>query len=290
MLPAFLVEFAFYLVIGFPAARKAFDRLGSRPFRASLLFASALLPYLIAGITTHNFHITALLTLAAVCFAAAFWYAWIRPAPIVDILFLALLAAVYLGKIFDPIYGQPAAHVPLAILGQLMWIRLNIMAVLSLRGIEEMHLSFVPTWRELRIGALFYLVFLPVAAALAYLVHFAAFRAPELIWWKLALLIVGSFLAWLWVVALFEEFFFRGFLLVTMGRWMKNETAGLIASSIVFGLAHLFFRKFPNWRFAVVAAVAGIFYGLAFLRARSVRAGMVTHALVVVTWRVFFNA
>jgi membrane protease YdiL (CAAX protease family) len=51
---------------------------------------------------------------------------------------------------------------------------------------------------------------------------------------------------------------------------------------------HLPFRQFPNWRFAILAGVAGIFYGLAFLKAKSVRASMVTHALLVTTWRVFF--
>jgi membrane protease YdiL (CAAX protease family) len=46
-------------------------------------------------------------------------------------------------------------------------------------------------------------------------------------------------------------------------------------------------RAFPNWRFALLAAVAGVFYELAFRRARSIRASMVTHALVVTTWRVY---
>jgi membrane protease YdiL (CAAX protease family) len=63
---------------------------------------------------------------------------------------------------------------------------------------------------------------------------------------------------------------------------------GLIAASILFGAVHLMYRQFPNWRFAVVGGASGIFYGLAFLKAKSVRASMVTHALVVATWRVFF--
>ena len=40
---------------------------------------------------------------------------------------------------------------------------------------------------------------------------------------------------------------------------------------------------------AIVAGIAGVFYGIAFLQAKSVRASMVTHALVVTTWRVFFT-
>ena len=60
-------------------------------------------------------------------------------------------------------------------------------------------------------------------------------------------------------------------------------------TSLLFGAAHLWFRDFPNWRMAAVAAVAGVFYGLAFRQAKSIRASMVTHALTVTAWRVFFS-
>jgi membrane protease YdiL (CAAX protease family) len=39
----------------------------------------------------------------------------------------------------------------------------------------------------------------------------------------------------------------------------------------------------------MMAAVAGVFYGRAYLNARSVKAAMVTHALVNTAWRVFFS-
>ncbi|HYL73312.1 MAG TPA: CPBP family intramembrane glutamic endopeptidase [Bryobacteraceae bacterium] len=288
VLPAFLVEFGFYLVLGFPRVRAAFDGLGSKPLRAALLTASAILPYLILSVLLGTFHFTALATLAAAAFAVSFWYAWIRGSMPADILFLALLAVVYLSKIFDPIYGQPAPHMQLSILGKLMWIRVSILAVLSLRPMEDSHLGFVPTLRECRIGALYYLFFLPVGAGIAYLVKFAHYRPPELVWWKAALLVVATIAAFLWVVALFEEFFFRAFLQQLLIRTLHSQVVGLIAASILFGAAHLMYRQFPNWRFAVVGGVSGIFYGLAFLKAKSVRASMVTHALVVATWRVFF--
>jgi membrane protease YdiL (CAAX protease family) len=56
---------------------------------------------------------------------------------------------------------------------------------------------------------------------------------------------------------------------------------------VVFGLVHLWFREFPNWQFAVIAGVAGVFYGLAYVASGGIRAAMVTHALVVATWRTF---
>ena len=290
VLPAFLIEFAFYLAPGFSAVRKAFDRTGSKPVRAVLLAASGVIPYLIESIGTGTFRFSALLSLLAVVLVASFWYAWIRPGIPADLLFLAFMAAVYLSKLFEQIYVHPAPRVALEILGRLMWIRIGLMAVLSLRSMEDARFGFVPTTKEWRTGVRLYLFFLPVGAAIAYLLHFAHFRPPALEWWKFALLVVGTFLAFLWVVGLAEEFFFRAFLQQLLARGVRSDTIGLIIASLLFGLAHLAFRPFPNWRFAIIASVAGVFYGLAFLEARSVRASMVTHALVVTTWRVFFTA
>ena len=289
VLPAFLLEAVFYLMPGFEEVRRAFDRLGGKPLRAALLTVSAVIPYLVEAPRTGTFRLASFVALLAVVLAAAFWYAWIRPGLAADLLFLALIAAVYLSKLFTQIYGQPAPHVQLAILGQLMWIRLGIMAVFSLRSIPDPRFGFIPTRSEWRIGILYYLIFLPVGGAIAYLVGFARFHAPAMEWWKLALLAPATFLAFLWVVALFEEFFFRAFLLRVLAGTLGSETAGLAVASVLFGLAHVNFRhNFPNWRFAIVGGVSGVFYGLAFLKVRSVRAAMVTHALVVATWRLFF--
>lgn len=289
VLPAFLVEFAFYLGIGFAAVRRAFDGLGSKPFRAALLAASAVIPYLIESTLLGTFSVSSFLLLLAMVSAASFWYVWISRGMPADLLFLALLGAVYLSKSFDRIYGQPAHHVALGILGKLMWIRVAIMAILSLRSVEESNrFGFVPTAREWGVGALHYLYFLPVGVALGYALRFASFHLPEFEWWKIVLLAIGTFLGFLWVVGLSEEFFFRGFLQRLLARGFHSEVMGLIVASIIFGLAHLPFRQFPNWRFAILAGAAGIFYGLAFLKANSVRASMVTHALLVTTWRVFF--
>ena len=289
VLPAFLIEAIFYLMPGFEEVRRAFDRLGGKPLRAALLTASAVIPYLVEAPRTGTFRLVSFVALIAVVLAAAFWYAWIRPGIAADLLFLALIAAVYLkSKLFEQIYGQPAPHAQLAILGRLMWIRLGIMAVFSLRSIPDPRFGFVPTRSEWRVGFLYYLFFLPVGGAIAYLVRFAKFHPPAMEWWKLGLLAPATFLAFLWVVALFEEFFFRAFLQRLLATALGSEIAGLAIASVLFGLAHLKFRNFPNWRFAIVGGVSGIFYGLAFLKARSVRAAMVTHALVVTTWRLFF--
>jgi uncharacterized protein len=287
--PAFLVEIAFYLAPGFPAVRKTFDVLGSKLLRAALLSASALLPYLMVTSRTGSFGAIHFVELTAAILIAAFWYAWAPRGLAWDLLFLGFMAAVYLSRQFDPIYGHPAPHVALGILGQLMWIRLGLMAVLSLRPLDDARLGFVPSREEWRVGVQHYLYFLPVGAALGYWERFARFHPQAMDWWKFLALLVATFAGVLWVVALAEEFFFRAFLQQLLARRLHSETFGLLAASVLFGLAHLPFRKFPNWRAASIAGVLGLFCGLALIKARSVKASMVTHALVVTTWRMFFT-
>ena len=59
LIPAFMVELALYLVPGFPSARNAFDALGSKPVRASLLAAGGVIPYLIEALRVRAFHAAA---------------------------------------------------------------------------------------------------------------------------------------------------------------------------------------------------------------------------------------
>ena len=129
--------------------------------RAALLTASGVLPYLIESFRTRTFHLVSFVELLALVLVAAFWYVWVRRSMLVDFLFLGFMAAVYLSRPFEHIYGQPAPHVPLAILGQLMWIRLGLMAVLSLRSLDDARFGFFPTSEEWRIGVQHFLFFLP---------------------------------------------------------------------------------------------------------------------------------
>jgi membrane protease YdiL (CAAX protease family) len=103
------------------------------------------------------------------------------------------------------------------------------------------------------------------------------------------LLMAATFLGVLWILAVAEEFFFRGVIQQFLARLLGSDRAGLAIASVIFGLAHLGYREFPNWRFALLATVAGVFYGRAYLQAQSIRAAMVTHALVVTVWKTFLT-
>ena len=87
------------------------------------------------------------------------------------------------------------------------------------------------------------------------------------------------------MLALAEEFLARGLLQQWISDWTGRRNLALILASTVFGFCHLWYGGFPNWKFAIAAAVAGLFYGKAYIEAGGIRAAMVTHALVVTTWR-----
>jgi uncharacterized protein len=288
VVPAFLLEIAFYLAPGFHSVRERFDAIVSKPRRAALLVASGALPWLFAGLRGHAFRFLSWIELVGLLAIAAFWYVWLRRGMLADFLFLAYVAGVYLWRPFERFYGRLTPHVSLGILGQLAWIHVGLMAVLSLRALDDAHFGFLPTREEWRIGARHYAYFLPVGAALVYVVQLGQFHFHPRAWGAFLALLVVTFLGILWVVSLAEEFFFRAFLQRAIERGTHSQVIGLIAASVLFGLAHLPFRGFPNWRLAVVATALGFFCGLALLRARSVRASMVTHALVATTWRMFF--
>jgi hypothetical protein len=286
---AFLMEIALYLLPGFDAARAwLMERYGKWTL-ACLLVASAVAPYAVYSAPAGLFRWQSCAVLAALAIVAALWFVVLPRHPLADALFLVLVGAVVLGQVFPAVYASPLGRTRIDVLGDLMWRRLAILAVLFFRPLEGVGFGFLPRKRDWLVGVREFLFFLPLAVVLALALDLARFQPVRGEWWKVAGVAVGTFLGMLWVVALFEEFLFRGLLQQWLGEWMKSTTAGLIAASLIFGAVHLPFRAFPNWKFAILAAVAGVFYGRAFQKAGNIRAAMATHALVNTTWRMLFN-
>ena len=286
---AFLWEASFYLIPGFPSVLKGLEERWRPTGLALWLPASAVVPYCVYTLPTGTFRWTSLALLAALAAVVSFWYVFFRKNRVADAAFLAFMAAAVLTGALSALYPAVAPKVRLEILGHLMWTRLGVTVMLTLRRAEGIGFGFIPTKKEWGIGLRQYLYFLPLGLPLALAIGYVRFRPVPVDWWQAMLLAAGTFLGMLWVVALAEEFCFRGLLQQWLSQWLGSRTAGLICASVVFGLAHLPFRAFPNWRFALVAAVAGFFYGRAYSQSGGIRAAMVTHALVNTTTRLLFT-
>ena len=90
-------------------------------------------------------------------------------------------------------------------------------------------------------------------------------------------------------IALPEELFFRGWLENLLERRIGPRSA-LVVSALLFGLAHWNKRTANfNWRYVLMATLAGIFYGRAWMAQRRVAASTLTHATVDTLWSLWLR-
>ena len=285
-LPAFLCEAAFYLASIFKQTRELLAKLRLAKLQAILLWISALAPYLILSLLAATFNRNAFYLLAGLSAALSFWFAILPRRPVYDAGFLVLAAAPQVTHVFARLYVLPQMD----ILGHLAWIHVGILALLVLRQWKPGEFGFWPTPREWQVGVFVFLLAIAPLIGLAQALHDVRFVVPHAAWWRFAGEGIGTFFGILWVVALSEELFFRGVIQRALAGQWRNAAPAILVSAMLFGAAHLWVRDFPNWRHAVVASLLGIACGIAYWWSGSVRASMVTHAFVVVTWRLFFRS
>jgi hypothetical protein len=130
-----------------------------------------------------------------------------------------------------------------------------------------------------------FLVCACIAIPLAQAMHFVEF-APRFGEWKsLPLLSLGILFFTAWP----EEFLFRGVLQNMLARASKSDLAGWWTASILFGFSHITNNGFPNWRYVLLASIAGFFYGWTWRKTGSIFASALVHAAVNVMWHFLFR-
>jgi membrane protease YdiL (CAAX protease family) len=275
---AILIEFIFYLATGFEEIRKFF----TPPW----ILASAFLPYLVYAIPTHRFNLVAFGALLVLAAMLAYWFVVLPHVWWADLSFVCIAAAILLsGVLKKVIYPMPVRHVPVDVVpGHATLIHMAAMSILVVRKFPGIRYGFVPTRQEILAGARNFLFFLPFGAALGITLKIFNYKGQSP--WLAPVLFLGYF----WMVALSEEFAFRGVIQQTLNNKFGNRQIGLICTSVAFGFVHLWFRGgFPNWRMMLLATAAGWFYGRAFEQGGGIRAAMVAHALTVTVWLVWLT-
>ncbi len=288
-LPAFLLESVFYLASVFESTRARFASLRSPSRKGLLLWGSALLPYLVFTFLAGTFHRNAFTLIALLTGLLSFWYILLPRRPAYDIGFLVIVAAPVVLRAFPRIYLSPDPHLRIDILGHLMWIRLAIAVLLILRKWDPGAFGFWPNAQEWRIGLLCYIAAIVPIVLLALATHDVHYAPARGAWWQIAALGSGVFFGALWVIAIGEELFFRGVITRALLNGWGSKVAAILISALLYGSAHLWFGHYPNWQRALTASALGLIFGWIYTQTNSVRAPMVTHALVVMTWRMFFK-
>lgn len=174
----------------------------------------------------------------------------------------------------DLVDAIPAASVPLGLYYGIV-----------VRGMPDPGYTWRWTWNDVKVGLraflLFGLVALPLGLAVGFIRYYGSWERAER--FPLTMLLVFA------AVALPEEMLFRGYVqrameMVGWGRWKA-----LAGAALLFGLSHWNHPPVPNWRYVVLATLAGVAYGYAYLASgRRLPAAALTHALVDTTWYLFF--
>jgi membrane protease YdiL (CAAX protease family) len=86
-----------------------------------------------------------------------------------------------------------------------------------------------------------------------------------------------------------EELLFRGLLQNMLSRASNSDLAGWWTASILFGFSHITNLGFPNWRYVLLASIAGFFYGWTWRKTGSIFASTLVHAAVDITWHFLFH-
>jgi membrane protease YdiL (CAAX protease family) len=172
-------------------------------------------------------------------------------------------------------------------LGNLLLVDAGLYGFLGIRRLSGTGFDFHFRWSDWKTGLRELAFFAPAVLVLGVTLGFIHPHAniPPLA--KAAISWAGIFV----FVAVPEELFFRAWVQNLLERRVGRRAA-LVIASVLFGLSHFNKRNFAgahfNWRYVLLATIAGIFYGRAWREERRVAASGITHTCVDWIWYLWF--
>jgi len=169
-------------------------------------------------------------------------------------------------------------------LGNLLLVDAGLYGFLAVRRLHGTGFDFHPQWTDWRTGLRELAFFAPAVLVLGIALSFIHPHANVPAIGKALLTWAGIFV----FVAVPEELFFRAWVQNLLERRVGRRSA-LVIASILFGLSHFNKRSAHfNWRYVLLATLAGIFYGRAWRENRRVPASAITHTCVDWLWWLWF--
>jgi len=169
-------------------------------------------------------------------------------------------------------------------LANLLLVDAGLYGFLAIRRLSGTGFHFHLRFSDWKTGLRELLFFAPAALVLGLAVGFLHPHGNLPPLGKAALTWAGIFV----FVAIPEELFFRAWVQNFLERRVGRRAA-LILASVLFGLSHFNKRSAHfNWRYVLLATIAGIFYGRAWREHRRVPASTITHTCVDWLWSWWF--
>jgi membrane protease YdiL (CAAX protease family) len=285
---SFALLFAPYWFFGFGAAewlRRVLPGSAVRIAAAGLLA----LPYIVLSVPRGQFRwpVAAVLVGIAVASAAAL-DRWKTPANWADLVVLAVAGlTIDLGLLNT---AGPLAHAgmiwPAGLGGfpKMMMMNVALYCYLVVKPLDGIGYDLVPKAGDVKIGLREFLFYAPFVIPLGFLMGFLHWHGamPRL------LMIPAAWVFTFIFVAMPEELFFRGLMQNLLERRLGGRYAWWVAS-VLFGLSHFNKRAAFNWRYVLLATIAGLFYGRAWRAQRRLFASSITHSSVDTVWSLWFR-
>ncbi len=197
------------------------------------------------------------------------------------------IVLLVLGLAVDLRWFEPAWPADYEALGKILLVDAGLYAFLGVRQLTGTGFDFRLHWSDWKTGLRELLFFAPLVILLGMALGFIQPHAnhPH---------IGTAFLRWIAIfffVAVPEELFFRTWVQNLLERRLGRHGA-LITASMLFGLSHFNKRNLVgqhfNWRYVLLATIAGIFYGRAWRERRRIAASTITHTCVDWLWSWWF--
>jgi len=284
---AMLLLLVLYLAPGFPAPREFFTRRIQGPRGVSILIAAFLVPYAIYSAATGDFHSWGLIRLAAfaVVSFATFTFFPVRAPDRLNWQDVVVLLSLFVPVVFGRIGGSWNVPVNLDFMTRVYLVAVGAWSFVMIRGTKGAGYEFRFSWAVLY-DALVSLVFftaigLPIGFALRFLGWHPRWRGIN----GFAVDYITIFM----FIAIAEELFFRGLLQNLLEASFRSRCWAQALASALFGITHIRHAPAPNWRYLMIATIAGWFYGWAYRKRRSLTASATTHAFVDTIWRTWLT-
>jgi membrane protease YdiL (CAAX protease family) len=199
-----------------------------------------------------------------------------------------LILAV-LGLAVDLRWFESAWPAHLAVFNKVLLLDAGIYGFVAVRNLDGVGFDLRLRWRDLAVGLREFAFYLPPALVLGLGLGFLHLHPFGSTIGTVMLKFAGAWIFTFFLIAVPEELFFRGWLQNLLERRMGRWPA-LATTAILFGLSHFNKRAlYFNWRYVLLAAIAGIFYGRAWRRDRRVGASAITHATVDSVWSLWLR-
>lgn len=168
--------------------------------------------------------------------------------------------------------------------GKILLVDAGLYGFLAIRKLSGTGFNFWLRWSDWKTGLRELMFFAPIVLALGISLGFIHPHSAVPSWSAGLLRWTGIF----FFVAVPEELFFRAWVQNLLERRIGRRLS-LIVASLLFGLSHFNKRSAHfNWRYVLLASIAGIFYGRAWRERQRVVASTITHTFVDWIWSWWF--